>query len=205
MNWYDERVAPRLIDAVCSWGGLERYRREVTAGLAGTVLEIGFGSGRNLPYYPASVTHVYAVEPSRQAWQGAEKHVAAFAGVVELVGTDAAHLALPDASCDHVVSTFTLCSVADERGTTTELVRVLRPGGTLRLVEHGLAPSARVARWQWRLDGLEQRLAGGCHLTRDPMAVLARAGLEGRWSHAGFRVARTPWSYVTVAELARPL
>ena len=204
MNWYDEHVAPRLVDAVCAWGGLEPYRREVTAGLAGTVLEIGFGSGRNLLYYPASVTHVYAVEPSPQAWHDAQAHVAAFPGVVELIGTEAADLALPDASCDHVVSTFTLCSVADERGTVTELARVLRPGGTLRLVEHGLAPSPRVARWQWRLDGLEQRLAGGCHLTRDPVAALTRAGFEGRWSRSGFRVAHTPWSYVTVAELARP-
>ncbi len=204
MNWYDENVAPRLIGAVCSWGRFDRWRREATAGLAGTVLEIGFGNGQNLGFYPPAVERVLAVEPSPVAWAAARERVAQFPGTVELVGDDAARLELADASCDHVVSTFTLCSVGDLGRAAREIARVLRPGGTVRLVEHGLAPSPRMARWQWRLDGIEQRLAGGCHLTREPVGALERAGLAGRWSRAGYAVGPSPWSYVTIAELERP-
>src|SRR4051794_2052339 len=167
MGWWTERVVPRLVDRSLSTQDVMELRREVCADLTGRVLEIGFGSGLNIGLYPAAVTAVDAVEPADLAWELSAPRRSRADVPVERVGLDGAHLAAEDATYDAVLSTFTLCTIPDVGTALSEVRRVLRPGGTLHVLEHGLAPDPRVATWQRRLDPLQGRAAGGCHLTRD--------------------------------------
>ncbi len=198
-DWYRRHLLVRVVHAVCATPGIGRWRALATEGLAGTVLEIGFGTGLNLPFYPEGVERVLAIEPSDEAWALAAERIARASVPVERIGRDAQSIPLPDASVDAVLSTFTLCTVPDEVRAIAEIRRVLRPGGRLHVAEHGLAPGGAVARWQWRLDRLEQRVADGCHLTRDPVALLARHGFEVEVRAQGYETAPTPWSWVTAA------
>jgi ubiquinone/menaquinone biosynthesis C-methylase UbiE len=176
---------------------VERAARErVCAGLHGQVVEIGFGSGLNASYYPSAVTKVLAVEPSNVSMRLAEPRIAASSADVELAGLDGQHLDLPSEQFDAVLSTWTLCTIPDLATALAEIRRVLKPGGTLHFVEHGHAPDANVARWQARLEPLNKRLAGGCHLTRT---------IADDIEHAGFGIdhldnyyakgAPKPWGY----------
>ncbi len=178
MGWWETRVVPRMVDRALSTGPVHRERAAVCAGLSGRVLEIGFGSGLNVDHYPAAVTEVAGVEPSDLAWTLAGPRVAASPVPVVRSGLDGQSLVEPDAAYDAVLSTFTLCTIPDHRQALREAWRVLRPGGRVHFLEHGLSPDARVATWQRRLDPLEQRLAGGCHLTRDPVEALEGVGFE---------------------------
>ena len=182
MGIYGDRVLPRLIDVACGPKSTRERRERVCAGLRGRVVEIGFGSGHNVACYPATVDAVAAVEPSDVAWRLAAERVAASPVPIERVGLDGARLPLDDASCDTALSTWTLCTIPDVEAALAEVRRVLVPGGTLHFVEHGLAPDTdvRVQRWQRRLDPLQQRLFGGCHLTRRIADLLVGAGFELR-------------------------
>ncbi len=178
MSWWEDRVLPHLVEASCGTGAVRFHRRPVVAGLHGRVLEIGFGSGLNVPLYPAAVAEVHAVEPSDRAWGLAAGRVEASPVRVVRTGLDGQRLTEPDGAFDCALSTFTLCTIPDQRAALREVRRVLRPGGTLHFLEHGLSPDAGVARWQRRLEPLQRRVAGGCHLTRDPLADLAATGFE---------------------------
>ncbi|HET9080286.1 MAG TPA: class I SAM-dependent methyltransferase [Trebonia sp.] len=169
---------PRVIDFALGGGEFARLRAQVAAGLTGEVLEIGFGSGLNVPHYPPEVRRVQAVDPAVAGRGLAAKRVAAYAAPVEYIGTDAQVLPVADASVDHVLSTWTLCTVPDAGQALAEVRRVLRPGGALHFVEHGLAPDQRVARLQHRLTPLQRTLFGGCHLNRPISTLVAGAGLE---------------------------
>ena len=153
-------------------------RQKACAGLTGRVLELGFGSGLNIDAYPPSVSAVDAVEPSDLGWELSAKRRAASKIRVERVGLDGQRLGAPDASYDAVLSTFTLCTIPDVRAALAEVRRVLRPGGTVHVLEHGLSPDPRVATWQHRLEPMQMRLAAGCHLTRDVPALLSDARLK---------------------------
>jgi len=158
--------------------GTSEVRARVCAGLTGRVLEIGFGTGLNVRYYPAQVTTVLAVEPSRTCMRIAEPRISSSNTVVEHAGLTGEHLDLPSEEVDVALSTWTLCTIPDLSAALGEVRRVLKPGGTLHFVEHGHAPDAKTARWQHRLDPLNQRLAGGCHLTRRISESLEHAGFE---------------------------
>lgn len=147
------------------------------AGLQGEVLEIGFGSGLNVPHYPAGITRVRAIDPATVGRKLAARRTAASPVPVDFVGLDAQRLPVDDASVDHVLSTWTLCSIADAEQALAEIGRVLRPGGTLHFAEHGLAPDPKVARMQHRLTPLQRRVAGGCHLDRPIDKLIAASGL----------------------------
>jgi ubiquinone/menaquinone biosynthesis C-methylase UbiE len=188
MGLYREHVVPRLVDLACGSAGFERWRVRAADGLAGRVVEIGFGSGLNVPHYPAEVDVVLAVEPARVARRLAERRIEASPVSVEHVGLDGQQIPLQDASCDAALCTFTLCTVPDPDLALSEIRRVVRPGGTIHFLEHGLSPDPRVARWQHRFDPVQRRLADGCHLTRDPTALVEQAGFvmevnEQRVSH----------------------
>jgi ubiquinone/menaquinone biosynthesis C-methylase UbiE len=170
------QVVPRIVDLALRSPPATAARRRACAGLAGEVLEIGFGSGLNAPHYPAAVTRVLAVEPSDVAWRLASRRLG---GVdVQRVGLDGERVPLPDASADCALSTWTLCTIPDPVAALREVARVLRPGGRLHFVEHGLSPDPRVARWQHRLQPLQYRLAGGCHLQRPVDRLLDAAGMR---------------------------
>ena len=176
MGFYGTAVLPRLINATAGVKALDPLRRRVCAGLAGDVVEIGFGSGFNVPFYPAAVTRVAAVEPSDLAWRLAGERLRAAAVPVQRAGLDGQSLPFADGSYDAALSTWTLCSIPAAAAAHAELRRVLKPGGTLHFLEHGLAPDERVRRWQRRLDPLQQRIAGGCHFTRPIADLLTAAG-----------------------------
>lgn len=176
MGWYGARVLPRLINIACGVHTSDPLRRRLCADLHGEVVEIGFGSGLNIPFYPTDVTAVAAVEPSDLGWQLATDRVAASDIPITRAGRDAQRLPLPDNSYDAAVSSWTLCTIPDPGAALGELRRVLRPGGSLHFVEHGLAPDESVRRWQHRLEPLQQRVFGGCHLTRQIEDVITSAG-----------------------------
>jgi ubiquinone/menaquinone biosynthesis C-methylase UbiE len=176
MGLYGEHVLPRVIDVVGSGKKVDPLRRRVCAGLEGDVVEIGFGSGPNVSFYPAAVTHVDAVEPSDVGWKLAGKRLDAAKVPVHRSGLDGQSLPFADASHDTALSTWTLCTIPDVAGALREVRRVLKPGGTLHFVEHGLAPDESVRRWQRRLEPMQKRVFGGCHLTRQVVELLTDAG-----------------------------
>jgi ubiquinone/menaquinone biosynthesis C-methylase UbiE len=178
MGFYVDRVLPRITDLALSGREFRKIRARVCAELAGEVLEVGFGSGRNVAHYPAAVTRVRAVEPATRAQALASERVAASPVPVEYVGLDGEHLPLADESVDHVLTTWTLCTIPDVDRALGEMRRVLRPGGSLHFVEHGRAPQPRVARWQDRLTPIQRRVAGGCHLNRQIDRLIETAGLN---------------------------
>ncbi|UYP19912.1 methyltransferase domain-containing protein [Rhodococcus sp. Z13] len=180
MGFYTDRIVPHLVDVVCGSSMTAPSRERVCSGLRGRVVEIGFGSGTNVPYYPAGVESVTAVEPADVAWRLARPRVAESTVPVERSGLDGQSLPFPDGSFDTALSTWTLCTIPDAVQALREVRRVLAPGGTLHFVEHGLAPDEPVRRWQYRLDPLQQALTGGCHLTRDIAALVQEAGFDLR-------------------------
>ena len=155
---------------------VREVRTRVTAGMNGVVLEIGFGSGLNVPHYPAGVTQVMAVDPATVGRRLAATRIAAHAVPVEFIGTDAQALPVPGACADFVLSTWTLCTIPDLGRALDEAYRVLRPGGELHFVEHGLSPDPRVARVQRGLTPLHRRVVGGCHLDRPIADLIAAPG-----------------------------
>jgi ubiquinone/menaquinone biosynthesis C-methylase UbiE len=205
MGFYSKRIVPYLVAWTCGTKGLVRWREKTCAGLAGSVLEIGFGSGTNIAHLPASVEQLYAVEPSTIARKLARHRIESAPFRVSMIGLDGESLPMADDSCDFALCTFTLCTVANPQVALREIYRVLRPGGRLHLLEHGIAPDPGVARWQHRLNGIERRVADGCNLVRDPLALLNNAGFETVWSEQRYARGPKPWSYFTVAVVAKPL
>jgi SAM-dependent methyltransferase len=176
VGYYEAEILPRLLDVACGSRHLDPLRARNATGLAGEVLELGFGSGRNVPHYPPEVRRVLAVDPSTTGRRLAAARVAASPVVVDFVGLDGEDLPLPDASVGHALSTWTLCTIPDVGRALAEVRRVLRPGGTFHFLEHGRAPDAGVIRWQRRLAPINRRIFGGCQLDRPIDRLVADAG-----------------------------
>jgi SAM-dependent methyltransferase len=178
MGLYADHVLPRIINVSCGMRTAEPFRQRVASGLAGEVVEIGFGSGLNVPHYPAAVSAVSAVEPSDVGWKLAGSRVREARVPVRRAGLDGQRLPFPDDAFDAALSTWTMCTIPDVDAALRELRRVLRPGATLHFVEHGLAPDEKVRRTQRRLEPLNKRVLGGCHLTRPIVDLIRGAGFE---------------------------
>jgi ubiquinone/menaquinone biosynthesis C-methylase UbiE len=169
---------PRIADFALAPKRTGEIRERVCSGLSGTVVEIGFGSGINAAYDPPAVTEVLAVEPADVGWKLAQPRVAATSTPVRRIGLDGQSLPLPDESADAALSTWTLCTIPDVPRALAEVKRVLRPGGSFHFVEHGLAPTDSVRRWQHRIDPVQKRMAGGCHLSRPIDELVTAAGFR---------------------------
>ncbi len=204
MGLYREQVVPRLVDLTCGSAGFAAWRAKAAEGLSGTVVEIGFGSGLNVPYYPPEVDVVLAVEPAAVARRLARSRIGATPVRIEHVGLDAQRLPLDDGACDAALCTFTLCTVPDPEQTLAEVRRVLRTGGTLHFLEHGLSPDPGVAKWQRRIEPLQRRMADGCHLTRDATTLLEDGGFVMQRNEQRYVRGPKPWSWLTVGRAASP-
>ncbi|HEV3310317.1 MAG TPA: class I SAM-dependent methyltransferase [Chloroflexota bacterium] len=176
MGIYQDRILPRIQDMAMSRKSGREVRARVCAGGHGDVVEIGFGTGLNAPYYPPEVTMILAIEPSAVCLRIAEPRIARSTVAVVPAGLNGEQLDIPSEKCDAALSTWTLCTIPDLTAALTEVRRVLKPGGALHFVEHGHAPDPKVERWQRRFEPLNKRLAGGCHLTRHIPALIEEAG-----------------------------
>jgi len=178
-NWYERNVLPWLIDLACGMKSVGEQRRKVIPQAQGRVLEIGIGTGLNLPFYDTGrVIELVGVEPSLRMHHLALKRSRAARLPVEMVGITAEKLPLADHIFDTVVSTYTLCTIPDPVAALREVRRVLAPGGRLLFSEHGRAPDENVRKWQSRIQPFWSPLAGGCKLDRDIPAILKEAGFD---------------------------
>src|ERR1700730_4021344 len=166
MGFYRDQILPRVVDLTLRGSEVARLRARVLAGLDGEVLERGFGAGLNIPYYPPGMKRVRAVDPAITGRKLAAKRAAASTVRIEVTGDGGPAPPVQDASGANVLSTWTLCTIPDVSRALAEVRRVLRPGGALHFIEHGLSPDAKVARLQRRLTPLQRRVAGGWHLDR---------------------------------------
>jgi ubiquinone/menaquinone biosynthesis C-methylase UbiE len=178
MSLYRDHVLPRVMNRVCASKQSAELRERACAPLTGHVIEVGFGSGLNVPHYPSTVISVDAVDPSDVAWRLASDRVSASHARVVRTGRDGASLPYDDASFDSALSTWTMCTIPDIEAALAELSRVLKPEALLCFVEHGLAPDLDVQAWQRRLQPFQKRMAGGCHLTRPVVELIVAAGFD---------------------------
>jgi ubiquinone/menaquinone biosynthesis C-methylase UbiE len=178
MSFYRRHILPPLLNFAMGQKQLQPFRARVIARATGDVLEMGIGSGLNLPLYGSGVRSVVGVEPSAELLKMAEQLIDRVEVPVELLNASAEALPMERGSFDTVVTTWTLCTIPNAHLALQQARRVLRPGGTLLFVEHGRAPEAGVARWQDRLDHVWGCIAGGCHLNRQIDALITDAGFD---------------------------
>ena len=208
MGFYDNHILPRVLDFAMKRSALAEQREWVMKQVRGQVLEVGFGSGLNLPYYPREVRTLTAIEPSTAMRDRAMKRIEKSGRTVSLVarGIDKKQF-FPDGSFDTIVSTWTMCTIADPAAALKEIYRLLKRGGRYVFVEHGLAPDAEVVKWQKRFNNFTQKWGGGCHLDRDIEAILRASKLQVEkldkfYLTSGFRAGA--YTYRGVAEHERP-
>jgi len=188
MNLYDRYLLPYVIDLACGIKPVQRQRAKIVPRASGRVLEIGIGTGRNLPFYDKSkVRELYGLDPAEQMHRLARKRKRESGIDVRLLTLSAEEIPEPAASFDTLVMTYTLCSISEPVRAVREMRRVLKPEGQLLFCEHGLAPDASVRKWQHRLTPIWSLVGGGCHLDRNIPALLK----EG-----GFRVAELETMYL---------
>lgn len=179
MSWYENHVLPHMINLACSSKYNRKQREKVVPHAAGEVLEIGFGSGLNLPHYaPHRVSKIWALEPSEGMRRKAAKIVKQSDIDLEFIDLPGEEIPLPDESVDTVLMTYTLCTIPDAVAALKGMRRVLRPGGRMLFCEHGAAPDAGVARWQDRLNPAWGKIAGGCNINRDIPALIRAGGFD---------------------------
>jgi ubiquinone/menaquinone biosynthesis C-methylase UbiE len=205
MGLWSRHVLPRLVDRLCGMEEVAALRAEIVPQARGEVLEVGFGTGLNLPFYdPERVARVRGLEPAEEMLARARRRPPT-PFPVEHLALEGERIPLPPESVDTVVVTFTLCSIADVAGALAGMRRVLRPQGRLLFLEHGAARDAGVRRWQERVNPLWGRVFGGCQLTRDVPALLREAGfaIEAlREEQASGGPAIATWTYRGVARPA---
>lgn len=177
MSFYDDRILPRLTNLACSTKPARKQREKIVPRAYGEVLEIGFGSGLNLPYYdPARVRRVFGLEPSAGMRRLAAARLASTAIPVEFIDLPGEQIPLDDDSVDSILVTYTLCTIPDVVTALRGMRRVLKPGGHLFFCEHGKAPDRAVHRWQRRINPAWRLVSGGCNMDRDIPGLLAEAG-----------------------------
>ena len=178
MGLYSDHILPRILNWGMGVSFIADERKKALADVSGRVLEIGFGSGHNLPYYSSRVQSVVAIDPSAVSAKLARKRILMAPFPVEYMPLEGEKIFSPDASFDSVVSTFTLCTIPDVTAALRQLRRVLKPDGTFYFLEHGRSPDTAVQRRQNRLNRFQKRLCGGCNLNRDMKQLIQDAGFQ---------------------------
>ena len=196
MGFYDTMVLPRLLDLVMRNKQLMGYRHQTIGAARGHVLEIGVGSGLNLPIYGSAVDQVCGIDPSPELLNHASERLPSARVPVLLVRASAEQLPFSEAAFDSLVMTWTLCSIPDPSAALNEMRRVLKPGGRLVFVEHGLSPEPRITRWQRRLTPYWKRIGGGCHLDRKMDDLMRAAGFRVDALETGYMKGPKPWTFM---------
>lgn len=179
MGLYEKYVVPHVVNYACGIKPIARQRKKVVPLCEGTVLEIGIGTGFNLPYYDGSkVTKLIGLDPSEESWRLASKRAAHLPFPVEFIGLPGEEIPLEDNSVDTVLITFSLCTIPDPEKALEGMRRVLKPGGKLVFCEHGQAPDADVLKWQNRINPVWKTLFGGCNLNRKIPTIIEASGFK---------------------------
>jgi ubiquinone/menaquinone biosynthesis C-methylase UbiE len=179
MGLYDKYVLPKMVHFACGQKPSMKQREKIIPLAKGAVLEIGIGSGLNIPYYQAhQIDHLWGIDPSRDMWAIAEKNARERHLDAEFIETGAESIPLDNNSADTVVITYTLCTIPDVNSALQEVRRVLKPGGKLLFCEHGEAPDEGIRRWQILVNPIWNRLAGGCNLNRPIPRLLEQSGFR---------------------------
>jgi ubiquinone/menaquinone biosynthesis C-methylase UbiE len=196
MGIYGRLIVPRLIELAMRNKALAGYRQQIVGAARGLVLEIGIGSGLNLPLYGSAVDRVYGIEPSPELLDRARERVVDASIPVWLVRASAEQLPFSRSAFDTLVMTWTLCSISNPSAALNEMRRVLKPGGRLLFVEHGLSPEARIMRWQHWLTPCWKRIGGGCHLDRKMDDLIQAAGFRVDKLETGYMKGPKPWTFM---------
>lgn len=196
MSLYSKHILPCLVHFTCSMPSIMQQREKIVPLARGRVLEIGLGTGLNLPHYDAGkVSKVWGLEPSPEMIQKAETRAHSVDFEVEFIVMPGETIPLETGSVDSVLVTYTLCTIVDVNRSVQEMARVLKPGGELIFCEHGAAPDATVRRWQNRINPTWKRIGGGCHLNRDIPTIVERGGFRIKELNAGYIPGWRPASY----------
>ncbi len=204
MGLWSDQVVPRIINVTLDVAEVRELRSRICRDLSGDVVEVGFGSGLNIPYYPRTLAGVWAVEPSEVSWRLAQSRIAGSGASVQRAGLDGAALDLPANRFDAALSTFTLCTIPRLDVALAEIKRVLRPGGRLYFLEHGRSPDEHVARWQDRLQPIWGRVTAGCHLTRPIADHVQNSGMQVEELETFYAKGATAFSYVSLGWCRKP-
>lgn len=179
MSWYSKYVLPKTVNCLCGLKPTRKQREKIVPQAEGKILEIGFGSGLNLPHYNQDrVKVLYALDPSVESWNMAKDKLGNYSFPIEYLNEGAESISLPSSSVDTVVTTFTLCTVENISTVMREIKRVLKPQGILLFAEHGLSPDVKVLKIQNRINPFWRRIAGGCELNRDIPELISTAGFD---------------------------
>ena len=206
MGFYSRYILPRILHWACGHPSVTKERQAMLKDASGEILEVGVGSGRNFPHYkPKQVTHVCGIDPDPGMLALAEAG-GPYPFPHDLIEGSGEALPMKEGSQDTLVVAFTLCTVSNPVQMLDECCRVLRPGGRLLFAEHGLSPDAAVSSWQHRLNPLWKALAGGCHLNRDPIPLLAEAGFQMGGVHSHYMKGVPKFAgYVSRGQAVRPI
>jgi len=178
-RFYARHILPCCLDKACSIGPIEKQRVKIVPFAKGDVLEIGIGSGLNLPHYNASqVTSVTGVDPDEHIWKRSQARRDAAKFPIRRIGLSGEEIPMETGTADTVVVTYSLCTIPDPIAALKEMRRILKPGGDILFCEHGMAPDVKTAKWQKRIDPFWSKIAGGCQSGRDIPALLHQAGLD---------------------------